>query len=218
MEISIVDIIEVTATVIALMIAIIGHEIMHGKVAFSYGDATAKNAGRLSINPIKHIDLVGSIIIPISLILLSSPFVIGWAKPVPVNINTVLNNRGYIGAINVSLAGVFYNIILAVIGAIILTSMEKPTDLVSAFVYYFLLQTVILNVILAVFNLWPVPSFDGGNFLVYTTLMLGIKKVYEFYQKLEPFSLIILVIILLTPLQKFLFAPAFWIWELLLLN
>jgi len=218
MDITSIDVIKITATILALIVATVGHEIMHGKVAHSYGDSTAFNAGRLSINPIKHLDIVGSIILPLILIVLSSPFVFGWAKPVPIHIKTILRNGGYGGAIFVSLAGVIFNIFTAILASTILATMQEPNNLSDAFVYYFLFQLVVINVVLAVFNMWPLPKFDGGNFLVYFSLMLGTDKILNLYMKLAPFTLVILLIILFTPLQEILFSPAFWIWEKLLLQ
>ena len=84
--------------VVALLIAIIGHEIMHGYVAYRYGDSTAKDSGRLSLNPIVHIDLIGSILVPATLFLANAPFLFGWAKPVPVRMDRVIYNGGYFAA------------------------------------------------------------------------------------------------------------------------
>ena len=110
-----INLLEAAASIIALMIAIIGHEIMHGYIAYRYGDTTAKNAGRLNINPLVHIDLVGSILVPLVLFLGHAPFLFGWAKPVPVNMMTVLQRGGYGAAIAVSLAGIIYNLFCACI-------------------------------------------------------------------------------------------------------
>lgn len=219
MDIDYIEVIKVVATILALLIAIIGHEIMHGLIAYKYGDITAKQLGRLSINPIPHIDIVGSIILPLSLYLLDAPFILGWAKPVPVNINQVIQNGGYLGALNVSLAGVLYNFILAIVSSIILNSFSEPQDLTDVFIYYLFFQLVIINVVLGVFNLWIVPKFDGANAFIYISLMLGTRKVADFYSKIENYSLIILLIIFMIPqFQELIFSPALWIWRELLLN
>ena len=112
--------IQIVAMVAALAVAIIGHEIMHGFVAYKYGDMTAKYEGRLSVNPIVHIDPIGTIVVPLLLFVAGSPFLFGWAKPVPVNIWTVIRNGGYNGAIAVALAGIAYNLILAVSASFLL--------------------------------------------------------------------------------------------------
>jgi len=113
------EIIKILLTVVILILAIVGHEIMHGLVAYKYGDNTAKDAGRLSINPIVHIDPIGTIVVPALLYISSAGFLFGWAKPVPVNIRTVIARGGYVGAMAVALAGIFYNLVLALIFSII---------------------------------------------------------------------------------------------------
>ncbi|MBD3807511.1 MAG: site-2 protease family protein, partial [Epsilonproteobacteria bacterium] len=98
--------------IIAFIIAIVGHEVMHGYTAYKLGDPTAKILGRLSINPLKHIDPIGSLIVPgIQLLTLGHVF-FGWAKPVPINMHTIMKNGGENGAIKVSLAGVTFNFTL----------------------------------------------------------------------------------------------------------
>ncbi len=123
-----IDLIGIVASIIALLIAIIGHEIMHGWIAYKYGDNTAKNAGRLSINPLVHIDPFGSILVPLMtyfipmLLGASSGFLFGWAKPVPVNMQTVIRNGGYNAAMQVSLGGIAYNLFLATLFSVILNN------------------------------------------------------------------------------------------------
>ena len=141
-----IDLLGIAASIIALLIAIIGHEIMHGWVAFKYGDTTAKNNGRLSLNPLVHIDPVGSILVPLMtyfvpmLLGASSGFLFGWAKPVPVNMQTVIRNGGYNAAMQVSLAGIVYNLFLATLCSVILTAMHEPTAQESlTYVFSFLL-------------------------------------------------------------------------------
>lgn len=152
--------IQIVAMVAALAVAIIGHEIMHGFVAYKYGDMTAKYEGRLSINPIVHIDPIGTIVVPLLLFVAGSPFLFGWAKPVPVNIWTVIRNGGYNGAIAVALAGIAYNLILAVSASFLL-----PIAPEGSFASQLLFYLVLYNVVLAVFNTWPIPPLDGSNAL-----------------------------------------------------
>lgn len=204
-----IELIEIAAAIIALLIAIIGHEIMHGWVAYKYGDTTAKNAGRLSLNPIVHIDPFGSILVPlmtyfIPMLLGSSGFLFGWAKPVPINTRTVISRGGYNAAMQVSLAGIAYNLFLATLFSVILSSMSEPTAndsllYVSAFIL--VLKLVLINVVLAVLNLLPVPGFDGAHFLSYLSLKFNIYKVAEFFAKAEPYGMIVIIIILVTPLK-----------------
>ncbi len=205
-----INLLEIPAAIIALLIAIIGHEIMHGWVAHKYGDNTAKNSGRLSINPLIHIDPFGSILVPLMtyfiplLLGASSGFLFGWAKPVPVNIHTVIRNGGYNAAMQVSLAGIVYNLFLATISSIMLLSLAEPTEadgIVYLFIYIFVMKLMLINVVLAVFNLLPIPGFDGSHFISYLALKYKIRAVAEFFAKAEPYGMIVIIIILVTPLK-----------------
>lgn len=196
-----VEIIKIIASIAALLIAVIGHEIMHGLSALYYGDTTAKIEDRLSLNPIKHIDLVGSILVPLVLLLIQSPFLIGWAKPVPVDIRTVIRHGGYVGAIMVSLAGIIFNLLFAVIVATLLKTGVIPfrENIFSFFAYAFLINLVMINIVLAVFNLLPIPPLDGSQALGYLSLRFRINYIVVFLNKIEPFGMLIIVAILLIP-------------------
>ena len=237
------EIIKIAITVIVLIIAIVGHEIMHGLVAYKYGDKTAKDAGRLSINPIVHIDPIGTIVVPALLYISNAGFIFGWAKPVPVDIRTVIEKGGYFAAMAVSLAGIFYNLVLAVIASIIFVNYfpvefltqvltENPSiSTLSAVHYiisnliaqdpflYFLGMSLIINLLLAVFNLLPIPAFDGAQFLTYLSFQLKLNKIGKMYIKLAPYGMfIVLAIFLVGPLQRLLiFEPLNWLMSQLLL-
>ncbi|MFZ3051943.1 MAG: site-2 protease family protein [Sulfuricurvum sp.] len=200
------DFLPILASIIALLIAIIGHEIMHGWVAYKYGDHTAKSAGRLSINPLVHIDPMGSIFVPLMtyylpvLLFGSAGFLFGWAKPVPVNMQTVIRNGGYTAAMQVSLAGIAYNLFMATLFSVILTTMYTPETKDSFFILL-AWSLVQINVVLAVLNLLPIPGFDGSHFVSYVALKFKIYKVAEFFAKAEPYGMIVIIIILMTPLK-----------------
>ncbi len=220
------DILKIVAAVLALAVAIIGHEIMHGWVAYKYGDMTARNAGRLTINPLSHIDLVGTIIVPASMYFLpmlfgaDSGFLFGWAKPVPINVSKVIQRGGYNAAMQVDLAGIVYNFTLAAFASIAVASMAQPTtadSLVYVFAYLFVFQLLVINVVLGVFNLLPVPQFDGAHFLTHLALKYKINAVAEFFYKNERYGMIIVLIVIMTPLKEYLlFLPVRTILNLLL--
>ncbi|MCX6051460.1 MAG: site-2 protease family protein [Campylobacterales bacterium] len=206
------DLLKIFAAVLALATAIIGHEIMHGWVAYMYGDTTAKNAGRLSINPLLHVDLVGTIIVPATMYFLpmllgsESGFLFGWAKPVPINMSEVIKKGGYNAAMQVDLAGIVYNFTLAVFASIAVVAMTKPTgadSLFYIFTYIFVLKLLVINVVLGVFNLLPIPQFDGAHFVMHLALKHKINSVAEFFYKNERYGIVIVLIVLMTPLKEY---------------
>ena len=145
-------------SLVILLFSVIMHEIAHGSVALQLGDNTAKNAGRLTLNPLKHIDAFGTVLLPLLLVLIRSPFVIGWAKPVPVNPYNFRDQRW--GALKVSIAGPATNFLIAIIFGLAIRFLPLP----ETFKYLFSL-IVIYNFVLALFNLIPIPPFDGSHIL-----------------------------------------------------
>jgi len=202
------------ALILAFLVAIIGHEIMHGVVANYYGDDTAKKEGRLSINPIKHIDPFGSIVFPLILYLsqklagVNDPIIFGWAKPVPVNMFKVIQNGGYLGGVAVSLAGITYNFLVAFISASVINFFYPPESVISVFIFLFFYYLIVVNVILAIFNLIPIPPLDGANALKFLALQFRWEGIVRFYNNIEPYGMIILLIILFTPIGNYIFYPA----------
>jgi Zn-dependent protease len=173
--------------------AIILHECAHGFAAYLLGDNTAKDQGRLTLNPISHIDPVGSIIVPGALYLLHSPFFFGWAKPVPVNFRNLKNAR--LGMILVAVAGPVTNIILAY-GYILLYKFSIYPPL--SYVWQW---AILFNIVLCVFNMIPIPPLDGSRIV---TGVLPRELAYQ-YNRLEPFGMIIIVVLLQVGMLKFLY-------------
>jgi Zn-dependent protease len=131
---------------------------MHGFVADQLGDPTAKNAGRLTLNPIKHLDPIGSVILPFILVITGSPFVFGWAKPVPYNPNN-LNDRKY-GDAKVAAAGPLANLSMAIIFSIMFRFLD-PLSMFAQLVSVI----IVVNLVLMIFNLVPIPPLDGSKIL-----------------------------------------------------
>ena len=211
-----VDILEIIAIILALLLAIIGHEIMHGYVAYRYGDMTAKHEGRLSINPLVHIDPVGTLIVPAVLYFSSAPFMFGWAKPVPIFVPTILRNGGYKAAIHVSLAGIAYNFTLALV-CIVLFNLFFTSDIenyMAYFLAFFLAQCIKYNIVLGIFNLYPIPPLDGSHALTYLSASMGWDKIVALYDAMERYGMLILILFIATPLSRYFFAPIHYILQL----
>jgi len=146
-------------TVVLLIVSIILHEVSHGYAAYALGDPTAKNAGRLTLNPLPHIDLVGSVLIPAFLVLTSAGFLFGWAKPVPYNPLNLKNQR--FGEGLVALAGSATNIAIALIFSLVIRfGSALPETFVSLAAI-----VVLINLFLGLFNLIPIPPLDGYTVL-----------------------------------------------------
>ena len=180
------EVINILALILALGIAIIGHEIMHGRMAYRYGDDTAKKEGRFSVNPISHIDPFGTILLPLLLYISHAGFLFGWAKPVPINMRKVLNSGGYIGGLQVSLAGIYFNFFVAFISLLLLKNLTfYQNSLIDIFLAKFLFYSVIYNIVLGVFNLFPIPPLDGSKALMFIFMMLGLHKPALFIEKYQ---------------------------------
>lgn len=141
-----------------ILVSVVVHEVAHGYAAFMLGDPTAHQQGRLTLNPIPHIDLLGTIIIPTLLVLTNTGFLFGWAKPVPYN---PYNLRGRFGEVFVAAAGALANIGIAVVFAVLYRlgdTLPFPEGMLSAFA-----TVVMVNIFLAVLNLLPIPPLDGSK-------------------------------------------------------
>jgi Zn-dependent protease len=154
----------VLAVAIPAILAITLHEAAHGYIALVFGDPTAKENGRLSLNPFRHVDPFGTIILPAMLKLSGSPFIMGWAKPVPVDFSRLGNPRR--DMIWVALAGPGMNIALALISALLFHGVSLVPEGSQEWTAELLRNSVVFNVVLAVFNMIPLPPLDGGRVAV----------------------------------------------------
>jgi Zn-dependent protease len=145
---------------VVLIFSIVIHEVAHGYAALYYGDTTAKDAGRLTLNPIKHIDLFGSIILPLFLFMTGSPYMVGWAKPVPYNPMRLNDEKK--GTRLVAFAGIFANLCIVLVFTLFVRFFNQ--SLSTGTIQIFLL-VILVNLVLATFNLLPVPPLDGSKIL-----------------------------------------------------
>jgi Zn-dependent protease len=170
--------------VIPVLLAITLHEAAHGWTASKFGDHTARMMGRVTLNPVKHIDPVGTIIVPLALLIMSTGFIFGWAKPVPINFNALRSPKS--GMIWVALAGPGANLIMAIgwlFVAILSVNINMPVILKMAGAGIF------INLLLAVFNLLPIPPLDGSRVI---SALLPNPLAYK-YNQLERYGFVILI-------------------------
>lgn len=164
MDSILVSILSVAVYAVPAILAITLHEAAHGYAALTFGDPTARDAGRLSLNPIRHVDPMGTIVLPGFLILTQAPFLFGWAKPVPVNFNRLRSPRA--DMVWVALAGPGMNIALALASGVLLRAVPTDPGLTGSVIGAALQFSIFINVILAVFNMIPLPPLDGGRVAV----------------------------------------------------
>jgi Zn-dependent protease len=186
---------DLSVWVLPLVIAITFHEAAHGFVAHHFGDNTAWERGRVTFNPLKHIDPFGTLIMPAILLLSHSPFLFGYAKPVPVNFRALRNPR--IDMVWVALAGPATNIVLALVAALGFHLVGYVPANAAQWVVDNLKNALVINVVLAIFNMLPIPPLDGGRVAV--GLLPGFLAAP--LSRLEPYGMLILIgILIILPL------------------
>lgn len=195
--------IDVVFYIAILIMSVVIHEVSHGFMAERFGDKTARNAGRLTLNPLNHLDLFGSVLLP-ALFYFAFGFAFGWAKPVPYNPDNLRSRKW--GTFFVSAAGVMANFLIAIIFGL---TLRATGDLGMPDGFYFIISSIVMvNLGLAVFNLVPIPPLDGSKIL----FSLLPWEAYRHYETLERYSLVLLFVFvfffshLLFPALSFLYS------------
>ncbi len=196
-------------SILSFVPAIVLHEVAHGFAAYKLGDQTAKSMGRLSLNPLKHIDPFGTVILPLALMILNMP-VFGFAKPVPYNPHNFKNKQ--LGDFIVGMAGPLANLAQALLGSAIMYALSATSivavryDFFFYFYYYFLPQFILINLYLMFFNLIPIPPLDGSSIIA---LFIPTKHLGRWYS-IQTYAMPILMIVLIVFPYIFNVSPFSW--------
>jgi Zn-dependent protease len=191
--------------VVVLITSVVVHEFAHGYTAYLFGDDTARLSGRLTLNPIKHLDLFGSIVLPLLLVLSQAGFVIGWAKPVPYNPDNLRNGRS--GKLLVAAAGILANLIIAVFFGLLIrfASPLLGISIYEASSFYKITSIiVIMNLVLALFNIIPIPPLDGSKIL-FSLIPVKYRYIENFLEKWGMFILLFFIIFLWSKVSPIIF-------------
>jgi Zn-dependent protease len=214
-------VLQAAALIVPLILAIVFHEVAHGWVARALGDPTAEEMNRLSLNPLRHVDPIGTIVLPGFLALIKAP-VLGWAKPVPVN-KWRLRDPRY-GMMAVAAAGPGTNLVMAAVGAVLWGLLSRPygalenTTGLAAFVALNLSNFLQINIFLALFNMLPIPPFDGSH-IVEGLLPRDLARRYAGLRRFGMTLIILLLIVLpslapgLSIIEHFVLPPVIWLYE-----
>jgi len=178
-------------SLVILLFSVIIHELAHGYVAYSLGDPTAKYAGRLTLNPLNHLDAFGSVILPLLLFIMGSPVLFGWAKPVPINPYNFKDQKN--GEIKVSAAGPLSNFSLAIFFGIILRFLPQSVVVANPGISIALTYIVSINIWLTLFNLIPIPPLDG-SWILFHFLPQRFENIKMFLRR---YGMMILVFLIL---------------------
>lgn len=197
---------------VPVFLAVILHELAHGMVAYRLGDPTAKRAGRLTLNPLAHVDPMGTIVVPLLLIFLKAPFLFGWARPVPISPFYLKNPRK--DMLWIALAGPVTNLLIAAVSAFLFKYLLglrfSPSGALTGLGLSVLVplavmakNSTIINVVLAVFNALPLPPLDGGRILA----GLLPRRQAETLSHIEPYGFLILILLMMSGLLGTIIGP-----------
>ncbi len=191
--------------IIVLLMSVVVHEVAHGYAALYFGDKTAEYAGRLTLNPLKHLDPFGSVILPLLLVISNAPFLIGWAKPVPYNPANLRDQKK--GVLWVASAGILVNLAIAIFFGLVIR-LSVATGILGPSFVSLASVIVLLNIVLAIFNLIPIPPLDGSKIL-FTLLGNSGRKLEALSTKYSLFILLFFIFFLwkfISPVVYSLFA------------
>ncbi|RDU67579.1 site-2 protease family protein [Helicobacter didelphidarum] len=188
---------------VAIFFAAISREFFKGLMALRYGDNTPKIMNRITFNPLKHIDIFGLIVLPITLLVLGAPFMFGYAKPMTINFTNIEQQSGFRGCILVAWSGIFLNLFLTFCVVVLLKLGLRYNFIIQdGFIFQFLFIMIYSNILLVVFNLLPFPPLDGAKILAYTGLFFHTSIFARWYNNLEKYGMILIILLLLFPLTQ----------------